>query len=201
MPDGDDHLLTLADGTQINMRTGRPVTRDGVAPGYVAIPSNTEAVREVTRVRRRLADLPELGARMNVVSAIAAYYMFGLEDFEIAHATGMTEGQVGRIRTTDAFTQIVDAITQNLVEGQAAGVRDMIEREAANAARNVVSLMSSDDEKVALVAAKDILDRAGHRPVDVVEHRHKVEGGLVIEYVSRGGNDDVPMIDMSVEDV
>ena len=35
-------------------------------------------------------------------------------------------------------------------------------------------------------AARDILDRSGHRPADVVEHRHRVDGGLVIEYVKRG---------------
>jgi hypothetical protein len=44
-------------------------------------------------------------------------------------------------------------------------------------------------------AARDILDRSGHRPADVVEHRHRMDGGLVIEVVRRDAVS-VPTIDM-----
>ena len=55
-------------------------------------------------------------------------------------------------------------------------------------------LLDSDSESTRGVAAKDVLDRAGQRPVDVVEHRHKMEGGLTIEYVEK--KDDIPTIDV-----
>lgn len=197
----DDGTLTLADGTVINMRTGRPVRNGNVAPGYVAVPTSAEAVREVTRVRRRLADLPEVPERLNIVSCIAAYYMFGLDDYEIAHALGITEAQVGRIKTTEAFGKLIEAITSSVTDGAADDVRALIEQKAHDAAGRIITLMDSDDDKVAVVAAKDILDRAGHRPADVIEHRHKVEGGLTIEYVKRDRNDELPVIDLQAEDV
>jgi hypothetical protein len=46
-----------------------------------------------------------------------------------------------------------------------------------------------------MTAAKDVLDRAGQRPVDIIEHRHKMEGGLTIEYVDK--KDDIPTIDIT----
>jgi hypothetical protein len=56
-----------------------------------------------------------------------------------------------------------------------------------------------DDDDVGVLtkmtAAKDVLDRAGQRPVDIIEHRHKMEGGLTIEYVDK--KDDIPTIDIT----
>jgi hypothetical protein len=48
-----------------------------------------------------------------------------------------------------------------------------------------------------MAAARDILDRSGHRPSDVVEHRHRMDGGLVIEIVRRDAV--LPIIDMDKE--
>ena len=71
----------------------------------------------------------------------------------------------------------------------------MFADKSRNAATTVVGLLNSDNETTQLSAAKDILDRAGHRPVDVIEHRHKMEGGLTIEYVEK--KDDIPTIDIT----
>lgn len=193
-----DTTLTLADGTVIDTQTGRRVRNNGVPNGYVAVPSAAEAIREVTQVRRRLSDLPEVPAKMNIVSAVAAYYMFGINDHEIAYALGCTESQVANIKMTEAFGQLVDTMTRNIVEGFGTDARMMIEQHAPNAAQRVIELMDSNDEHVAMVASKDVLDRSGHRPADVVEHRHKVEGGLTIEYVRKGKDDDkVPTLDVT----
>lgn len=198
----DDAIITLADGTVISTRTGRPVRSDAATPpGYIAVPTNAEAVREVVRVRRRLADLPEPPQRMNVISCVAAYYLYGLDDVEIAHAIGCTLGQVGVLKTTQAFTELVEAMQRSIVETQQDDVRAMLNAGARQAADTVMEMLASNDDKVALIAAKDVLDRAGHRPVDVVEHRHRVEGGLVIEYVKRGEHDaDVPALDLQAEE-
>jgi hypothetical protein len=50
-----------------------------------------------------------------------------------------------------------------------------------------------------LGVAKDVLDRAGHRPADIIEHRHKMEGGLTIEYVEK--KDDIPTIDITPKEM
>ena len=46
-----------------------------------------------------------------------------------------------------------------------------------------------------MAAAKDVLDRAGHRPADVIEHKHSLEGGLTIEYIDH--KDEIPTIDIT----
>jgi hypothetical protein len=203
MSDDSEGVITLHDGTRISTRTGRPV-RDNPQrppPGYIALPSNAEAVREVTRVRKRLADLPDIPSRMNVIGAVAAYHLFGLDAHEIAFAIGATERQVGNLMMTDAYNALVTSMQQNIVETQQEDVRALIAANARDAVHTVVTAMRSENEQVAVVAAKDILDRAGHRPADVVEHRHRIEGGLTIEYVRKGEHDDdLPVIDMNVED-
>ena len=127
---------------------------------------------------------------MNAVSLVAMYYLFGLNDIDIAYVTGLTEAQVGQLRTHTAFDELIDTARKNVLQEDGGAVRTMLEKNAVGAARRVVSLLNSYDEKVSnITAAKDILDRAGHRPTDVVEHRHKVEGGLRIEYIRRDGAD------------
>jgi hypothetical protein len=193
--------LVLADGTRINTRTGRPVRQNGALPGYIDVPTHRDAQRQVISVRKRLADLPEVPEKMNIIAVVAAYYMFGLNEYETALAIGCTERQVTNIRMTEAFTSLIDAMTSNIVESQQDDVRTLIAGQARSAVNVMVSAMGSENEQVAVVAAKDILDRAGHRPVDVVEHRHRVEGGLTIEYVKKGGDDGMPTLELDAEDM
>ena len=62
----DDDTLTLADGTVIDAATGRIVGGDaeddsggtGQPPRFIEVPTSLDAVAEVTRIRRRVADLP-----------------------------------------------------------------------------------------------------------------------------------------------
>lgn len=192
----EDNELTLADGTVINMQTGRP---QGL-PGHIVVPTNVEAVEQMTRVRRRLSELPDLpSGQMHVTAVVCTYYMFGLEDFEIAHAIGITEKQVENIKMSVAFDELINAMQQNIVDGHAEDVRSMIAKNANIAAQTMVNELASPNGQNRIVAAKDIMDRAGHRPADVVEHRHKVEGGLTIEYVKKGGDEDIPTIDLEAE--
>lgn len=198
----NDGELTLADGTRINMRTGRPIRNGGALPGYVEVPTHDEARRHVMSVRKRISDLPDVPERMNIIAVVAAYYMFGLDEYETALAIGCTEKQVANIRMTEAFTSLIETMSNNIVESGQDDVRNMIAGHARSAVNTMVNAMMSENEQVSVVAAKDILDRAGHRPADVVEHRHKIEGGLTIEYVKKGGDDDkLPMLDLQAEDV
>ena len=184
----DGASITLADGTVISAATGRPIG----LPGYTVVPTNQEAVTEVTRVRRKLADLPDVdGKQLNIVSCIVTYYMFGLEDWEIAHALGCTENQVINVKMTEAFTDMVDVLRRNIVEGQEGDVRELIAQHARTAANTMFAELRSNNGQNRIVAAKDILDRAGHRPNDVIEHRHRVDGGLTIEYIKKGGDEGV----------
>lgn len=199
----DDGTITLADGTVINTVTGQPVRQNnGVPAGYNALPTNSEALRDVTRVRRRVSDLPDVPERMNIIGAVAAYYLFGLDEYETAIALGCSQSQVERIKMTEAFDKLIADMQQRVVEAQQEDVRGMLSAASRDAVDTMLGAMRSENEQVAVVAAKDVLDRSGHRPVDVVEHRHKVEGGLTIEYVKKGGEDTLPALDMkAVEEV
>lgn len=190
-----DGVLTLADGTQIDQQTGQRVL-----PGYVEVPTAQEAVQEVTRVRKRLADLPDAPEKMNIIGVIASYYLFGLEDWEIAHACKITETQVANIKMTAPFTELIDAMRMNIVEGQQDDVRTMLAEGARTGASVMLQAMHSPNEQSRIVAAKDVMDRAGFRPADVVEHNHRVEGGLTIEYVSKS-DESMPTIDISAEEL
>ena len=48
--------------------------------------------------------------------------------------------------------------------------------------------MENGPVKYALDAAKDVLDRGGHRPVDIVEHINRMDGELRIVHIKKDEN-------------
>lgn len=193
--------IKLADGTEIDAETGAVLHEDDdddVDERFVEVPTHYETQKQLSSVRRTLNDLPDAPERMNTISLIAMYHLFGLSDSEISIATGISTTQVGAIKMRDAFGDMIAAVSKSVVENDAADVRTMLANASQGAARRIISHINSRDSAVSMAASKDVLDRAGHRPADVVEHRHKVEGGLTIEYVKREKNDDsLPMIDVT----
>lgn len=183
--------LVLADGTKIDPRDGT-IIED--APVLVEVPSHTEAVKLVTQTRRRIADLPDIPNRMHVVGAVLAYKLFGLDEVEIALATGMTEEQVGRIIVSDAYSQLHSKAVEGILQSDAENVRNLFAQGARAAAQNVVKLAQSNNA-LGFRAAKDVLDRAGMRPADVVEHRHRLDGELHIVHIRRDKTDEMPIIE------
>lgn len=192
---GHNEPLRLADGRMVY-----PDGRVGIngEPQLVEVPTHAEAQRIVTAARRKLSDLPEVPRTMNAVSVVLSYTLFGLDDEEIAIATGMTVDQVGRIKVSDPYTQMHEAIVRTVLDSETNVVRELFTKNAKNAAQVVVRAMEEGTRADRMAAAKDILDRSGHRPSDVVEHRHRMDGGLVIEIVKRDGAQ-LPLIDMEVE--
>jgi hypothetical protein len=190
--------LRLADGSLV-YPGGRVATAgdSSASPpvGFVEIPTHREAQRVIAGTRRKLADLPEVPKTMNAVGAILAYTLFGMDDEEIAIATKLTIEQIGRLKVGDAYSQMHEAIVRTIVDSETDVVRDMLAKNARNAAATMVEALQAGNRSDRMAAARDILDRSGHRPADIIEHRHRVDGGLVIEYIKRG-SEEVPMIDM-----
>ena len=190
--------LRLADGSLV-YPGGRVATAgdSSASPpvGFVEIPTHREAQRVIAGTRRKLADLPEVPKTMNAVGAILAYTLFGMDDEEIAIATKLTIEQIGRLKVGDAYSQMHEAIVRTIVDSETDVVRDMLAKNARNAAATMVEALQAGNRSDRMAAARDILDRSGHRPADIIEHRHRVDGGLVIEYIKRG-SEDVPVIDM-----
>ncbi len=189
--------LRLADG-RVVYPEGEISTGPGPISGGVEVPSGPEAQRIVTAARRKLSELPEVPQTMNAVSVILSYTLFGLDDEEIAIATKLTTGQIGRIKQGDAYTQMHDAVVRSVLDSETNVVRELFVKKAKQAAEVVVRAMEEGTRADRMAAARDILDRSGHRPSDVVEHRHRMDGGLVIEIVRRDGAV-VPTIEMNRE--
>ena len=182
----------------LQLADGRFVLPDGTIAEVaraIEVPSKDEAQRIVTAARRKLSELPEVPKTMNTISVVLNYTLFGLDDEEIAIATGLTSDQIGRIKMGDAFTQMHDAVVRTVLDSETNTVRDLFVKKAAKAAQVVVAAMEEGSRADRVAAARDILDRSGHRPADVVEHRHRMDGGLVIEIVRRDTNT-LPVIEM-----
>jgi hypothetical protein len=115
-------------------------------------------------------------------------------DEDIAHTLSIPLDQIHNIMSSDAYKELQDTFVSNIIESDLSDVRGMFVQKSRSAADVMFSLMSSENEATRGSAAKDVLDRAGQRPVDVVEHRHKMEGGLTIEYVEK--KDNLPVINI-----
>jgi hypothetical protein len=189
--------------TPLRLADGRLVLPDGSIedvtpprrPDFVEVPTHAEAQRLVTATRRKLSELPEVPRTMNAVGIVLSYTLFGLDDEEIGIATGLSMEQIGRIKLDDPYAQMYAAVVRTILDTETSVVRDLFTKNARNAAKVVVQAMEEGNRSDRVAAAKDILDRSGHRPSDVVEHRHRMDGGLVIEIVRRDGAT-LPTIDM-----
>lgn len=192
-----DEPLRLADGSVV-YPGGRVVGPESATtpPRFVEIPTHREAQKTIVATRRKLSELPEVPKTMNAVGVVLSYTMFGLGDEEIAIATGLSVDQIGRIKCSDPYTQMHDAVVRNIMESETDVVRDLLAKNARSAAAAMVEALQAGNRSDRMTAARDILDRSGHRPADVVEHRHRVDGGLVIEYVKRDVTEKFPTIDM-----
>lgn len=181
--------LVLADGTRINPLDGStirdPRTERSAPKGFVEVPSASDAIKQVTRVRKSLDDLPAPPKQMNAISVIVMYTMIGLSDIDISLATGMTVEQIGRIKMLEAYSTVHDDVVKAVLENDTDDVRTTIAQNAKKALNVMVNSLDAESDILAFQAAKDILDRAGHRPVDVVDHRLTLAGGLRIEHVRR----------------
>lgn len=187
-----DEPLVLADGTMI-APDGKVVKPKKT---IVEVPANSVAQREIVALRRRVVDLPAPPKQMHVISAVLTYSLFGLNDLDIAAIIGITEMQVGTIKMSTAYSAFQEQIVKQIIDADASDVRSMFVQHARDATKTMVDLMDAENEAIKLAAAGQILDRAGMRPVDIVEHRHKVEGGLTIKYIDDDEKKELPIIDM-----
>jgi hypothetical protein len=184
--------LTLADGTVINPDNGA-IVRD--TPVTVEVPNNTEIQRELVIARTRIAELPAPSEQMNTISVILCYSMYGVSNDDIATLTKLPLESVQHVKMSEVYEEVQAEFVKNIVASDKSEVRDMFVEQSRHAASKMTEHMNSDSETISMSAAKDILDRAGQRPVDVVEHRHQIEGGLTIQYKKQ--EQDFPTIDVT----
>lgn len=186
-------VVTLADGS-ILLPNNRVVSAEQYArmtSRVVEVPSHSEAQKLVVTTRRRIADLPAVPKTLNIINAVLAYELFGLSKSEIALALSSTVQQVDAIQALPAYTEMLNAVRESVMEAQRETVQGLLVAHARGAAQVIINELDGPSPDRAMVAAKDVLDRTGHRPADRVEHLHKVSGGLRIELVKAS---DVPTL-------
>jgi hypothetical protein len=195
----DNEPLQLADGTQIDCSTGKVLRPN--AGKFVSVPSPSEAQRIIARTRMTVAELPLPPKQLSAVAMVAFYTLYGMSDRDISIAldSKLTEDQIAHVRKLDAYTEFMATAKQNMLHTETETVRELFEQHAPKAAQKIIELADSDAEVLAFKASQDVLDRAGHRPVDIVEHRHKMEDALNIVYIKKDETVPVPTIDVEAE--
>jgi len=193
--------LELLNGIKIDPSTGKVIKDDIEDSEYIEVPTNKEAINKITAVRRTLKDLPDIPKNMNVISIILTYTLFGLSDEHIALATDLTLPQISNIKLSEAYSKYNDQIVSTLVKQEQDNVRGIFATHANTAANKLVTLVQSDNDGIALSAVKDLLDRDGHRPADIVEHNHTINDSLEIIYIVKNETEEnlTPIIDINVE--
>ncbi|MBR6515445.1 MAG: hypothetical protein IKT40_01175 [Bacilli bacterium] len=149
------------------------------------IKTNKKLQEEEARIRHRIDELPIQDSKMNTISVVLSYYLFGLNTNDISIMTKLPKEQVENIIMLPAFDEMLKKVTKAIVENDTEDVRTFIQKQTKKAATKVMEIMENAAPKYALEAAKDILDRGGHRPVDIVEHVNKMDGELRIIHIKK----------------
>ncbi len=183
--------LPLANGIIIDTETGQAIGPSVSAEKAARLQRKEPAshVNGRDRVNRAIrigiAELPAEPRALTTVGVVWLYYTLGLSDYDIATATGLTVAQVESIKGLSMFDTVQNMLMQNVTK---LGEEDIHQRIASLAPRSLDTIedILDDDEAEAstrLRAAESLLDRAGYAPKQMVEHKHKHEGGLIIKYV------------------
>ena len=162
---------------------------------FIEIDSHSEIMRREISAQKRIADLPIQGKEMNTLSIICSYELFGLSKEDIAQILGLTVDQVSNVQMSAGYVSLLNQIAKNIYERDQNNLRAGFLKHSKKALQRIVSLVEdADEDKVSLEASKDLLDRAGFRPVDTVEHKHTMEGELKIVHISKKENEEIPVV-------
>jgi len=188
--------LPLANGLVIDTRTGQAIvpstSPDAVIQQQTARSKQTpEAVtirgrdRNNRPVRRNLIDLPADTKAVTTAGVVWLYFTLGINDAEIAEATGLKLSQVDMIKGLQLFTQLDHLVKDNLAALEADDVQKRIDRMSGKALDGLENILEDEDTKPATKSRilMNMLDRGGFSPKQVMEHRHSLEGGLVIRHI------------------
>lgn len=148
------------------------------------VKTNQQLQYEDANVRRKLSDLPKLD-NINIFSQVLCYKMFGLSAEDIATITKIELKNIHNILMSQEFSEYEANMLKSIQERDSSDVRDFISAHSKQAANKILEILECGNPKFALPAAQDILDRAGHRPVDVVEHRNKLDNELRVLFITK----------------
>ena len=184
-------VLVLADGTKIDKKTGGVVGDEKPTPELLAETEVEDevdedqivAIKQRIPVNRFLSDLPGDINSSRAIAVIAGLTLFGLNDREISIVCDTDMEKITTIKQSERFQDFTTGIIDNVMRAQSDNIRAMFITHSKEAANTIVSGLKSKDFGVRYGTSKEILDRAGFRPADVVEHRVKHENELKIVHI------------------
>jgi len=207
--------LPLANGLVIDTTTGQAML-PSTAPDAV-IKQQTARTQQTTQaaitrgrdrnnrvVRRGLIDLPADSKAVTTAGVVWLYFILGINDAEIAEATGLKISQVDMIKGLQLFTQLDTLIKDNITALQHHDVQKRIDSLSSDALTKLEELVEDEDTKPATKARvlMNMLDRGGFSPKQVLEHRHSLEGGLTIRHIREIAQPKhMPSIDVDARDI
>lgn len=201
-------VLVLADGTKIDKSTGSVVNDKAETPELLGEDAeNDESVDgdEIIEIKKRipvnrfLSDLPGDVNSTRAIAVIAGLTLFGLNDREISIVCGTDMEKVKAIKDNERFNDFTTGVIDNVLRAQSDNVRAMFVTNAKKAAEHIISGLQSKEQGIRYMASKEVLDRGGFRPIDVVEHRVKHENELKIVHI-RGDAEKHVTIDTDYEE-
>lgn len=93
----------------------------------------------------------------------------GYSSFDIAEKLDMHPGSIQQIKRDPLFKQMLGKL-EDKADEEVVDVRKKISELSIKAVEKMDGLIDSYDDKVSLNASKDILDRAGYKPVEKSEN-------------------------------
>jgi len=198
MTDGKVTFIRLADGTIIDPITKKPIAQ----------PDPPEAILEEPTVplptiqsesRRSLHDLTLSAPQMAIINNVLVYTLWGLPDDEIALVCNCTPDDVNIVRSLKEYTDMRDALIEGLRKAYMSQADGIIAQASTLAASIVVGALK--DKRKSFEAAKDVLDRSGHRPTDRNSLNLHVnnEDQLVIRVMRETHEPRTPVIDLKID--
>jgi hypothetical protein len=189
----DHKVLVLADGTRIDKTTGE-VIRDKVDnPELLDVDKADDApqtdeeeiveIKKLLPVNRHLNDLPGDTNSTKAIGLITALTLYGINDREISFICNTEMEKVIAIKQSERYNEILGGIIENVMRAQSDNIRAIFVNSSKEAAQHIVSGLKSKVPDIRHMSAKEVLDRGGFRPVDVVEHRVKHENELKIVHI------------------
>lgn len=166
MSDDAPSFMRLADGTLINTKTGERTVSTQINEAFsdkleTSLDTRSRKPPAIEGLHKRfLDDLPTNNpSSSRAVALIASYTIFGLHEADIAFVCNIDVDLVRQIQDSAAYHKYVEGLLQNIREHDSDKIRKRINSAAMGAAEKIANLTRSADEKVALAASKDVLDR------------------------------------------
>lgn len=196
--------IELADGTKIDKKTGEVLgdkreeikasTDDLLPVESDDLSVDVSELKQHLVATRHIKDLPGDVNTSRAIAVVLSLSLYGLSDAEIATVCGIEYEQVLSLKSLEGYENFMQAVLENVMNAHSNNVRHMFVKNAKFAAENIISGLNSKIPEVRALASKEVLDRGGFRPADIVEHRVTHENELKIVYIKDDKN--TPIIEL-----